>query len=474
MRPKAERQTTPESAPLERGATGSFGALTRVGRRAGPRKHGRWGARVAAVACAALLVAACGGPSETFEANWDQRGGTFGPKARIAFAAARAQIAAGDLDGARRELEALCLEDPGNIEAGAWLQDVELDLLAVMARGARVIDTSRPVRRPSDGAAGPSSALADPRAPSAGPPSGSPTRPSLATPSEPPPETRVERCARASDPSDALRREYEDRARAAPSASNWVLAARLAATPEAALQALDTALSLDPRCAWAHYARAHALIRSEGLADRWSLARAALDAARELEPGFLRARRLRAWMLAEEGQRQPALAALDAWLVASEDDPRVPHAQRVDGLLDHALLLLLDGRAERARDALIELEGEPIGRGRRLALLAVAEQERDELERSLAAIRRAEGAEPGSVLPLVQRALLLERFQDDPAGAEELWRAIAERESASDLADLVQTMRARVRLERRVQADALAEDDRARATPTLPSGDRVR
>jgi hypothetical protein len=144
-----------------------------------------------------------------------------------------------------------------------------------------------------------------------------------------------------------------------------------------------------------------------------------------------------------------ARAALDAWLAAAEDDPRVPAELRVEAELDRVLLLLLAGRPERAARQLAELEGTDIGRTRRLALLAVAEQERGELERALQAIRTAEVADRGSVLPLVQRALLLERFQDDPEGAEELWRAIAERDSGSDIADLVQTMRARVRLERR-------------------------
>jgi len=358
------------------------------------------------------LLGGCRAPTEAFDPSWDQRGGSFDPAARVALSTARAKFAAGELEAARLELAELLARDPENIEVGVWLQEVELALLAAATRGEELAD-------------------------------------------EP-----LARLARDQDPAGALRRRYARSADETPSVARWVLAARIAEEPEAALQALDAALALDPQSAWALYGRAHALIEQRRLANRWGLAREALDAALRAEPGFLRARRLRAWMLAEEGQNSAALAALDAWLVAAQDDPRVPEELRVEAELDRALLLLLDGRPERAARRLAELEGTDIGRARRLALLAVAAQERGQLDLALQAIRSAEVADRGSVLPLVQRALLLERFEDDPEGAEALWRAIAERDSGSDIANLVQTMRARVRLERREPAerDAVSGD----------------
>jgi hypothetical protein len=370
-------------------------------RRARPGRAHVCGGALAAVLGAVALLAGCRAPTEGFDANWDQRGGSFDPAERVVLRAARAKLAAGELEAARGELVDLLARDPENIEVGVWLQEVELALLAAATRGEELADE------------------------------------------------QLARLARDEDPVGALRRRYARAADETPSVTRQVLAARIAAEPEAALLALDAALALDPQSAWALYGRAHALIEQRRLANRWSLARDALDAALRAEPGFLRARRLRAWMLAEEGQYGAALTALDAWLAAAEDDPRVAEELRVEAELDRVLLLLLAGRPERAARQLAELEGTDIGRTRRLALLAVAEQERGELERALQAIRTAEVADRGSVLPLVQRALLLERFQDDPEGAEELWRAIAERDSGSDIADLVQTMRARVRLERR-------------------------
>lgn len=361
----------------------------------------------------ALLVVgtlgACASTPETFVASTSGAAGTFGPAQRVAFSAARAKLAASDVEGARRELTALVANDPGELEAATWLQDVELALLVEARRGT------------------------------------------------PPEDEVLARLARDPDPEAALRRRYVRLAEEQPSVAHHVLAARLEASPDAALAALDRALALDPGSAWAHYARAHALLTHRGLAARWSLAREALDRALALAPGFLRARRLRAWMLAEEGQRGPALAALDAWLAASDGDPRVDDATRVEARLDRALLLVLEGRPERAVRELEALEGEGVGRTRRLALLTVAELERGEVERALAASLRGAGAERGSVLPLVQRALLLERFQEDPEGAEALWRAIAEREDdTSELGDLVQALRARVRLERREAAEGAA------------------
>ena len=121
---------------------------------------------------------------------------------------------------------------------------------------------------------------------------------------------------------------YSSRLQAAPSVSNLVLAARAQADPAQALVWLDQALALDPSCAWAHYGRAHALL---GLRDqyRWGNAREALDQALTLDPSHLHARRMEAWMLAQEGVAEPASIALERWLIATEFDPRVEHESRV-------------------------------------------------------------------------------------------------------------------------------------------------
>jgi len=359
-----------------------------------------WRFRIGAGALLTLTLA-CRAPSEVFEATWDRPGSNFSPEARAAFSLAMARLAADNAEGARSALSELVAADPENVEAGVWLQDVELLLLARSRRGLVPADEG------------------------------------------------LARLARDPDAEGALRRRYQRRAEDAPSVAAYVLAARLAPDARTALALLDGALALDPNSAWTHYARAHAWLLDDRLADRWSLAREALDAALRRDPGFLRARRLRAWMLAEEGQHEGARAALQAWLRASEGDPRVAAETRVEAQLDLALLWLLTGRPERARQALEALEGTPTGRARRLALLAVAEQEDGELQRSLEAVRRAELADRGSVLPRVQHALLAERFAGDPEAAEALWRKVAEHEGdATELGALVQGLRARVKVER--------------------------
>lgn len=350
-------------------------------------------------------LAGCATRIETFETDWNQREGTFSVTERVALQSTRANLAAGNHEVARAELARLAERDPENLVVGALLQDVELEILAAARRGVA------------------------------------------------PEDEALARLARDADPEGALARRYTRSAEETPSVARLVLAARLERDTTVALVLLDRALVLDPRSAWAHYGRAHTQLTDRDDEDRWSRAREAVEAALAAEPGFLRARRLRAWMLAEEGQKEQALAALDAWLEASLDDPRVDPEVRVEARLDRALLLVLTGSPERAVRELEALEGEERGRTRRLTLLAVAELERGDLERALDTTLRAEGAERGSVLPLVQRALLLERFKNDPEGAEELWRAIAERGGEADeLADLVQTLRARVHLERREAA----------------------
>jgi phosphoribosylamine-glycine ligase len=81
------------------------------------------------------VLVGCRGTTEGFDANWDQKGGTFDPAERVALASARAKFAAGETEAARREFVDQQARDPENIEVGVWLQEVELALLAAAARG---------------------------------------------------------------------------------------------------------------------------------------------------------------------------------------------------------------------------------------------------------------------------------------------------------------------------------------------------
>jgi len=95
------------------------------------------------------------------------------------------------------------------------------------------------------------------------------------------------------------------------------------------------------------------------------------------------------------------------------------------------------------------LEGEPLGRPRRLMLLAVALTEKKDLSGALDAVRRASLIPDVGVLPWVQEALLREYWLEDPQGALVLWQQVLEEaEQGSDPALILQAFRARVVLER--------------------------
>ena len=246
----------------------------------------------------------------------------------------------------------------------------------------------------------------------------------------------------------AVTRLYEDELRSNPSVPGLVLAARVQPDAKQALAWLGQALALDPTCAWAHYGRAHALLRMRDQY-RWRNSREALDLALELDPSHLHARRLEAWMLAQEGAGEPAALAIERWLIATEFDPRVAHPPRVEARLDLARVWLALGAVEPAVRELQTLEGEPIGRARRLLLLAVALTEKNDIEGALHAVRQAGLIAGVGVLPFVQEALLREHWVEDRAGALALWQDILlEAESSNDPAVILQAFRARVVLER--------------------------
>lgn len=294
----------------------------------------------------------------------------------------------------------LCSASPDNLEAGAWLQDLEAELLE---DGVDVL-------------AGPGGAGFTLRAHRA---------------------------------SDVLRLAYAERVDIEPTVASYVLAARAETDVIAALNLLGKATELDPTCAWAHYGRSHVLLQDRTRADRWGLAREALGKALQFDFGHLRARRLEAWMAAEEGSRSTAEAQIARWIDAATGDPRVGPQELSNARQDLALLLLLQGEDSRARRMLEDLEGDPTTRQRRLTLLTVALQEGGNELAALDAAIAAQGAErAATALPLVQEALLLELFLGRPEEAQRRWEDVAQlSDNTTNVADLIQGLRARVRLE---------------------------
>ena len=229
--------------------------------------------------------------------------------------------------------------------------------------------------------------------------------------------------------------------------ARFVLAARAETDAIAALTLLDRALELDPTCAWAHYGKAHALLRDRGATDRWAKARESLARALIHDPAHLRARRLECWMLAQEGQASVAADAMEIWLNETRQDPRVATEDRHRVQLDLSIAWILQGHAKEADDLLVSMEGSELERPRRLAILAVALHEQGRFEEALDVALRAERASPGSLLPVVHQAILLQHDLDDREAAEARWREVAEK-AGGDLASILQGVRARVELER--------------------------
>lgn len=335
---------------------------------------------------------------------------------------ARADLEGEDWDEAERRLLALAQAHPEELDIGFALQDLRL---AQVARGLPPAGLDR------EGHGG-SAAVplgADPKV--------------LALERAAQPDGLVESGAQ-----DVVARLYAEQLHSSPSVPNLVLAARVQRDPAQALAWLGQALSLDPTCAWAHYGRAHALLRMRDQY-RWRNSREALELALEIDPTHLHARRLEAWMLAQEGAGEPAAWAIERWLIATEFDPRVRHEHRVAARLDLARVWLALGATELALRELETLEGEPIGRARRLLLLAVARTEKEDIDGALQAVRQASLIRGVGVLPFVQEALLREHWLQDREGSLALWKNILdEAEQSSDPAVILQAFRARVVLER--------------------------
>lgn len=349
---------------------------------------------------ACSFLGSCGSPGTRWSPSWRIAYGRFEDSERATFTEARRLMDAGQRMEALGLLRGLCAASPDNLEAGAWLQDLEAELLE---DGVDVLA----------GTGGAGFSLRAHRAP------------------------------------DVLRLTYAERVDIEPTVASFVLAARAETDVIAALNLLGKATELDPTCAWAHYGRSHVLLQDRTRADRWGLAREALTKALQFDFGHLRARRLEAWMAAEQGSRSTAEAQIARWIDTAAGDPRVGPQELSHARQDLALLLLLKGEDSRARRMLEDLEGDPTTRQRRLTLLTVALQEGGSELAALDAAIAAQGAErAATALPLVQEALLLELFLGRPEEAQQRWEDVAQlSENTTNVADLIQGLRGRVRLE---------------------------
>jgi tetratricopeptide (TPR) repeat protein len=256
------------------------------------------------------------------------------------------------------------------------------------------------------------------------------------------------------DPS-ALRARYLALARERDDADSLVLAARLEPTPAEARSILERAVDRDPKHAWARYGLAFVQARDGA----WGEAKVHLKQALELDRAHLPARRLEAALLARDGKFDDARTAYSAWLEASRTDPRVDPQARLAAELDLALVELESGRVKAARARLAAMPESPDATGvagRRLCLIAATEQALGHPQLAYSAAQEAEAVDPRSALPMVQQALLNGQTLNDPAAARAAWeRVLSGARSSGDLGDLIQSMRARVVLERLDQAAAL-------------------
>ncbi len=244
---------------------------------------------------------------------------------------------------------------------------------------------------------------------------------------------------------DGLRDRYRRLAEERPTPLAWYLAARLEEDPLAARLLLQKALELDPGMSWAHYALAHVAAR----AGDWGAARGELERTFELLPSHLPALRLYGWFLAEAGETGRAIDALQAWLERSDQDLLATDRLRDEVRLDLALAFNADGQESRAAELLRGLAPGDVDEVRRLTAIAVVEQGRDQISSALEAARAARRADPSALLPVVQEAMLLELWIDDPAAAREAWTEVLRLAMASDdLAAGLQRFRAAVHLER--------------------------
>jgi len=219
----------------------------------------------------------------------------------------------------------------------------------------------------------------------------------------------------------ALSRAYRRRAEEVPTSEAWVLAARLAAGPEARGM-LARAIELDPANPWAHYGLAW-LHASSGEAEE---ARASIERAFAIDGGHLPSVRLDAYLFHAGGELRRANRALEVWLERAAEDPSVPTGRLDEARVDLAILAAADGSASRALDLLDEVVHPD---ARALLARAAAHAARDELDEALAAVVAAREEGPDDLLTLAQEAQLAARV-GEPARELELWRRVLDTSSS--------------------------------------------
>ena len=349
------------------------------------------GARLTAGLLVAPLLAAalasCASGPSAWEASWAAPLRTLAPELRPELAAARDGVREERWDDVLRTLEPLVLQSPRNLDVRALAQDARLGR-----------------------AGGGATAVA-------------------------------EELARLAEMGAAL----------SPGDGAWLRARALTRTDKGeARAALEAGLSVDDAHPDLHLALA-ALALEGAEMGRWGMARAHLDRALELDPGHLAARRLQAWMWAEEGS-PVAGEALQRWLSATGSDPRVGHEARVEAALDLVTVRVRAGRVDEAVALLEALRGERHDRARRLDLEAVVQADLGDLDLAEALAWASASAQPEATLPWVQLALLAEARGGGGAEAWEQVAAVAG--TGGDLAAAVQALRARVAATRRAREGA--------------------
>lgn len=265
------------------------------------------------------------------------------------------------------------------------------------------------------------------------------------------------------EPAAALFPDYLERAESDDTALAWLLAARLAPSPQDARVLLERAARLDPRSAWVPYARAHGFC----LERDFTRARSVVARALELEPGHAPSRRLWAMLLANAGQVRDAIDVLVSWLKGAETDPFIGPRERAEGEVDLASLLVLDREPEQALEVLRAVDPQALADPARGELVrAVASDEAGRPERALELARHAAELDPAGLLPLVHEAILQKKRGDAPAERaawESLLARIEGRDASAtegagplDFQSLLLGLQAHARLERLARG-ALAE-----------------
>lgn len=393
-----------------------------------PRPRTGWGGAHRALHCAlaALLSCAAACWSTPVEVIPDSNSAydVLPEAAGLRFDEARRSLEAGQPELAQPVLAELALQFPDNIVVGIWLQEVEIASIPSLAAlpPAPQSPASLPGAAPSTPALE-LTAIQTGASPMAASGAGLPRDPRL----------------------DALRQRYRSAAEERPSVARFVLAARLEDDELAADLLLGRAQGIDPRCAWVHYARAWFAAR----ANRWPEVKSEIAIAKEADPGHMPTRWLEAWMLARGGEVREAISVLEGWLDKARGDLRLDTRMVREAELDLALLSILVGDPQQAREILDGLADGEVDPGRKWTAIAPTEQALDHEREALAAAQRAETNAPGEILPVVQQALLYESWLGQPEAAEAAWtRALALARGSSDLGALLERVRARVHVER--------------------------